>query len=57
VVEVERFRAKVGSSDEFATVGLPVASVYRPEGDTWKLVHRHADPITTPQPTETVIQR
>jgi ketosteroid isomerase-like protein len=56
-VEVERFRAKVGGSDDLATIGLRVTSIFRPEDGTWKLVHRHADPITTPQPAESVLQK
>lgn len=57
VVEVERLRAKVGGSDDFATIGLRVTSLFRPEGGTWKLVHRHADPITTPQASESIIPK
>jgi ketosteroid isomerase-like protein len=57
IVEVERFRAKVGGSDDLATIGLRVTSIFRPEDGTWKLVHRHADPITTRQPPESVIQK
>jgi len=56
-VEVEHFRAKVGDSDDLATIRLRVTSVFRLEDGTWKLVHRHADPITTPQPSESVIQK
>jgi ketosteroid isomerase-like protein len=56
LVEVERFRAKVGGSDEFATGALRVTSILRPEGGTWKIVHRHADPITTALRAESVIQ-
>ncbi len=55
VVEVERFQAKVGGSDELATIALRVTSIFRNEGGTWKLVHRHADPITTSQPPESVL--
>ena len=57
LVEVERFRAKVGRSDEFATGALRVTSILRPEDGVWKIVHRHADPITTARPAESVVQR
>jgi ketosteroid isomerase-like protein len=56
LVEVERYRAKVGGSDEVTPVALRVTSVFRPENGTWKVVHRHADPITTPRPAKSVIQ-
>jgi len=57
IVEVERYRTKVGGSEDITPVTLRVTSILRPEEDgTWKIVHRHADPITTPQPAETVIQ-
>jgi ketosteroid isomerase-like protein len=56
LVELERYRAKVGKSDEFAPSGLRVTSIFRPEDGAWKLVHRHADPAIGPQPAETVIQ-
>jgi ketosteroid isomerase-like protein len=49
LVEVERFEAKVGGADEIASGALRVTSVLRSEGDAWKIVHRHADPITTRQ--------
>jgi len=55
VVEVENVRAKVGGSEEMATVSLRVTSVFRLERGNWKLVHRHADPITTPRPAASVI--
>jgi ketosteroid isomerase-like protein len=56
LVEMERFKAKVGAREDASPVTLRVTSIFRPEDDTWKLVHRHADPITTPQPAESVIQ-
>jgi ketosteroid isomerase-like protein len=55
VVEVERFRTKVGDSDSLASINLRVTSLYRQEDGIWKLVHRHADPITTPRAPESVI--
>jgi ketosteroid isomerase-like protein len=57
LVEIERFNAKVGGSEEIVPIALRVTSIFRPEDDTWKVVHRHADPITTEQPAESVIQR
>lgn len=57
LVEVERFEAKVGGQEEMASGALRVTSVLRLEGGAWKVVHRHADPITTPQAAESVMQR
>jgi ketosteroid isomerase-like protein len=56
VVRVERARAKVGGSEDIAPIALRVTMIFRPEEGEWKIVHRHADPITTPQPAESVIQ-
>jgi hypothetical protein len=33
-----------------------VTMIFQPEEGTWKIVHRHADPITSAQPAESVIQ-
>jgi ketosteroid isomerase-like protein len=57
VVEVERGLAKVGGSDQTATLSLRVTSVFRLERGIWKLVHRHADPITTPRPAASAISQ
>jgi ketosteroid isomerase-like protein len=57
-VWLERAKAKVsGEEDIFAPIALRVTMIFRPEEGTWKVVHRHADPITTPQPAESVIQQ
>jgi ketosteroid isomerase-like protein len=57
VVRVERAKAKVGGSEDVAPIALRVTLIFRPEEDgTWKIVHRHADPITTPQPAGSMIQ-
>jgi ketosteroid isomerase-like protein len=57
VLSIERDKVKVGGSEDTAPSALRVTMIFRPEGGTWKEVHRHADPITTPQPTESVIQQ
>ncbi len=56
IVEVERFRAKVGGKEELASGSLRVTSIFRREGGAWKILHRHADPITGPRPPESVVQ-
>ena len=56
LVEVERYQAKVGGREEPAPVALRVTTVFRPEDGTWKVVHRHADPINTERPAESVLQ-
>src|SRR5512144_2244721 len=50
ILEVEHWKAKVSGRDDVAAFDLRTTSTFRREGDTWKLVHRHADPITTPDP-------
>jgi ketosteroid isomerase-like protein len=57
IVQVERFRARVGSSPEIMPGALRVTMIFRPEDGTWKVVHRHADPITSPRPPESIIQQ
>ena len=56
IAEVERFRAKVGGGDSISDVALRVTSTFRREDGAWRLVHRHADPIISPQPAESVIE-
>jgi len=57
VVEIERGQAKIGGREEITPWALRVTMIFRPEDGTWKIVHRHADPVTTPQPAESVIQQ
>jgi ketosteroid isomerase-like protein len=56
VVWVERNMGKLGGREEAARFDLRVTTILRPEEGAWKIVHRHADPITTPRPAESVIQ-
>jgi ketosteroid isomerase-like protein len=55
-VEVESYRARVGGADEIAAVAVRVTTVFRREEGTWRVVHRHADPITAPRRADSVIQ-
>jgi ketosteroid isomerase-like protein len=57
IVEVERFKVKIAGSEEVAPVALRTTSILRREDGNWKVMHRHADPITTAQSAESVIQK
>jgi len=50
---ISSWHSQVMSSDMHPTRRT---RIFRPEDGGWKIVHRHADPITTPQPAESVIQ-
>jgi ketosteroid isomerase-like protein len=56
VVQMERLKAKVGGREEITPYALRATMIFRPEDGVWKVVHRHADPIITAQPAESVIQ-
>jgi ketosteroid isomerase-like protein len=55
LVEVERLSAKMGGREDFTTVELRVTGIYRNEDGIWRLVHRHADPITSARGADSVI--
>lgn len=56
VVQVERLKSKVGEREDISPYALRSTMIFRPEDGTWKVVHRHADPITSAQPAESVLQ-
>jgi ketosteroid isomerase-like protein len=57
VVHIERPEAKIGGGEDITPFSLRVTMIFRPEEEgEWKIVHRHADPMTTPQPAESVIK-
>jgi ketosteroid isomerase-like protein len=56
VVEVERFNARIGGRQEITPLSLRCTSIFRREEGRWRLVHRHADPITTMRAPDSVIQ-
>jgi ketosteroid isomerase-like protein len=55
-VGIQGGRMKFGDSPDMVAVALRVTTIFRREDDGWKLVHRHADPITTPRPVESLAQ-
>jgi ketosteroid isomerase-like protein len=56
ILEIERFETQVAGRQELTRVALRVTSIFRPENGTWRLVHRHADAITTPRPGHSVLE-
>lgn len=56
LVEVERLRSKVGGRDDLVPVELRVTTIFRREADGWRIVHRHADSITTARAADSVIR-
>jgi len=56
LVEVERLSAKMGGREDFTTVELRVTGIFRNEDGAWRLVHRHADPITSARGVDSVVE-
>ena len=57
LVEMERFRARIGTNEDFVSGALRVTTILRPIDGVWKIVHRHADPITTPRTADSLLQK
>jgi ketosteroid isomerase-like protein len=55
ILELERFSATLDGTE--GSGSLRVTTLFRPEDDGWKVVHRHADPITTPQAIGSILQK
>jgi ketosteroid isomerase-like protein len=56
-VAIERSEVRLADQDKPATMALRVTHLFRKENGTWKLVHRHADPITEKTVPATVLQK
>jgi ketosteroid isomerase-like protein len=55
-VGIERNRARLAGAAEKVPIRLRVTTVFRREQDGWKIVHRHADPITDARPIQSIMQ-
>jgi ketosteroid isomerase-like protein len=55
-VEIERFRTRVGGSGELTPIAIRATTVFRREEGTWRVTHRHGDPVSTMRPAESVLQ-
>jgi ketosteroid isomerase-like protein len=47
ILTVEHWRARIGERDAVEPFDLRVTTTFRRERGGWKIVHRHADPIST----------
>jgi ketosteroid isomerase-like protein len=47
ILEVEHWRARIGDRASVEPFDLRVTTTCRHESGEWKIVHRHADPIST----------
>lgn len=56
VVQLERTQARLPGSENIAPIALRVTMIFRREDDSWKVAHRHADPIATARPISTTIE-
>lgn len=56
VVELERYQAKVGGGTDVTPVSLRCTTIFCREQDSWKIIHRHADPIATAKSAESVLR-
>jgi|SRR5690349_17112022 len=57
IVEIEQVRVRIGGAAAVAPVSLRVTSIFRREEGEWRIVHRHADPVTTARPVESIVEQ
>jgi ketosteroid isomerase-like protein len=55
IVQLERHEGRLISGAE-TVIALRVTLIFRREDGRWRIVHRHADPITTARPISTTVQ-
>jgi len=46
VLQLEQHEGRITGRDDTVVSALRATLVFRREASTWKIVHRHADPIT-----------
>ena len=56
IVQIERAQARLAGGRDMSPIALRATMIFRREGDTWRIAHRHADPIMTPRPISTVVE-
>jgi len=56
-LDIERETVRIGDAPAPTETSLRVSTIFRREEDGWKIVLRHADPITSARPPESLIQQ
>lgn len=57
IVENEHYKVKVGGKHDFDEITLRVTSIFTLEEGAWRMMHRHADPVVSNQPVESLVHR
>ncbi len=57
ILEMEWQKARISGRSDISPSPLRSTMIFRPEDGTWKIAHRHADPITSSRPPESIIQK
>ena len=55
ILEIERFRSKIGGGDKLVPFALRVTTIFRREEGAWRIILRHADPITSARPAAAIL--
>jgi ketosteroid isomerase-like protein len=55
ILEIERFRSKIGGGDKLVPFALRVTTIFRREEGAWRIILRHADPITSARPAAAIV--
>ena len=57
VLWIERTQLKIAEDgfDAIRPISLRVTTIIRREEDGWRIIHRHADPITTPRRVQSIV--
>lgn len=57
ILELERIEVQLTGGEGLTPMSLRATMIFRREEDGWKVVHRHADSITTPRDLNAVVGR
>jgi ketosteroid isomerase-like protein len=55
ILEIERFRSKIGGGDKLVPIALRVTTIFRREEGAWRIILRHADPIISARPAAAIV--